>query len=87
MSLPAVSTRTRLPDSLPLLLWDPSKKSWEGQGAEWVEGALSGWAPGFQLQLWGRGRAGILPKARAPSSLGTQLQRPATQLDTDPEKG
>lgn len=41
------------------------------------KGALSGWTPGFQLQFWGKGRAGTLLKACAPSSLGTQLQRPA----------
>lgn len=71
--------RLHLPQArpLPLLPWDPSKEGWQGQSAERVAGALAGWAPGFQLQLWGRGRAGILPKACAPSSLGTQLQRPA----------
>lgn len=62
------------------------QKELAGPGRKVGGGSSSGWAPGFQLQLWGRGRAGILPKACAPSSLGTQLQRPATQLDTDPER-
>lgn len=35
-------------DPLPQLLWGPSKEFWQGPGTEWVEGALAGWAPGFQ---------------------------------------
>lgn len=64
----------RPPDPLPLLPQRGLAGLGHGVGGR---GPLAGWAPGFQLQLWGKGRAGILPEACAPSSLGTQLQRPA----------
>lgn len=64
----------RPPDPLPLL----PRRGLAGPGhGVGVRGALAGWAPGCQLPLWGRERAGILPKACAPSRLGTQLPRPA----------
>lgn len=71
VSLPAASTRTRPPDPQPLPPRGAQRRGSAGLGhGVGTRGALAGWAPGFQLQLRGRGRAGILPKARAPSSPG-----------------
>lgn len=67
----------RRPDPCLCCRGTPAKRVGRARAQSGWRGALAEWDPGFQLQLWGRGRAGILPKACAPSSLGTQLQRPA----------